>query len=228
MAGNRNNKCTSQSPLRTFLDVISRSALHRCLNRSRLTGATILLLACSHSDPLTVQVDDVGPSGTGSDVQLTFNSDQDYWPSLTEDGTGIMYAFVDATQSDVARRGHRCIGVMPVAGGTRFWEWCDNHFVQPDTLRSYPAFALGSDGRLLYLEATVARAFPFADPRTTLWLADSATPFRRTAVLSLPLIVGDSVVSWLADIAWTGPGTFVALAQRFVPAEHCPTPIGCP
>jgi hypothetical protein len=175
---------------------------------------TILLavtIACSHSEAFPTGGYNAGPSSTGPDVLLTFSADQNYWPVLTEDGSGILYAFVDPAASRIPS--HRCIGLLPVAGGTRFWQWCDNRGTQRDSSNSFTAFALGSDGRLLYVETAVPQAFPFQTQQVALWLADSASPFRRRALATLPVTVGDSVIAWFADMAWTGPNTFLALGQ---------------
>ena len=181
-----------------------------------------MLGACEHSVPFESQPPAVGPFATGKDVLLTYNADQNYWPMWTEDQSGILYAFVDASQPDAILRSHRCVGLLPAEGGMRIWQWCDSRSTERDSLNSIPAFALGADGRLIYVEATTPIAFPFGVPNTTLWLADSATPFRRRQLLKFPVVVGDSVVSWLADLQWTGPTSFVAAGERAVLAGHCP------
>jgi hypothetical protein len=186
-----------------------------------------LLCTCDHSEPYVFPPTTSGPSSNGPDILLTFNTDQDYWPTWTEDGTGIMYAFVDASQPTAASYGHRCMGVMPAAGGMRTWQWCDNRGALGDSLSSFPAFALGSDGRLLYVESTATRQFAFVPGETALWLADSAHPFRRRKLTAFPTVVGDSTVTWPADLAWTGPKAFIGLGQRYVPASHCVNTMNC-
>jgi hypothetical protein len=183
-----------------------------------------LMVACSacHSEPFS-DSHFAGLSGPGPDIQLTFNPEQDYWPAPTEDGAGVMYSFVDASQP-LPMRPHRCMGLMPVRGGTRVWEYCDNRVSQTDSTSSFPTYALGADGRLLYVEAAVETRFVFASPVVRLWLADSAHPYRRRELLSFPVIVGDSTITALVDLHWIGPNDFVALAQRWVVAIHC---IGC-
>ena len=54
-----------------------------------------------------------------------------------------------------------------------------------------------------------------------MWLADSAQPFERRALFSFPGFAGNLPVAWLADLAWTGPSTFIALAQNFSLFAHC-------
>ncbi len=177
-----------------------------------------LCASCNHSSPYTYAYG-LGPNGTGSDVLLTYNSQPDYWPTLTGDSTGILYAFVSVEAG--ANPHHRCIGVMPVGGGQRYWQWCDDAATRTDSLGSFPAYAMAADGRLIYVETSVAVRFPFAPPDTRLWLADSAFPYRRRSLLTFPVTVGDSTVNWLADLTWTGSHTFLALAERMVPLGHC-------
>jgi hypothetical protein len=160
----------------------------------------------------------VGPAGTGADVRLTFNPDQDYWPSWTADGQGILYSFV----SDTPGPQHRCVGLLPATGGTNIWQLCDNRATQADSVNSFTAYALAADGQLLYTEAVSTSGPQSAAPgESTLWLADTAAPFQRRALLSLPTFVGGQSVTWLADIDWTGPNAFIALAQDFSLVVHC-------
>jgi hypothetical protein len=110
-------------------------------------------------------------------------------------------------------------------GGTIIWQLCDNRFTQLDTTSSYTAYALGADGRLLYVEAAAPANASLTPAHITLWLADTASPARRTALLTLPLFLDGNRVGWLSDIAWTGPNTFIGLAQDFSVAGE---PLGCP
>ncbi|HEY4321532.1 MAG TPA: hypothetical protein VGM77_10180 [Gemmatimonadales bacterium] len=166
------------------------------------------VIAC-HAEPYDTPAEAaLGPRTTGDEVQLTYSSEQDYWPAWTEDGQGILYAFVDPSHPR-----HRCIGLLPAAGGTRRWQLCDNRGIRNDTLSSYGAFALDTAGRLLVAEATASVGLYDPIPRVTLWLADSADPYRRQQLLVLPVTVGATPVTWLADLQWTGPTTFLALGQ---------------
>jgi hypothetical protein len=177
-----------------------------------IPGTILLLFGCTHTESFVADRPTVGPYGAGSDVQLTFNIEQDYWPTWTQDGRGILYSFV--VPGSTVR--HRCVGLLPAAGGTRIWELCDNRATQGDSVSSYTAYALASDGRLLYAVAVSDSSIGGHAPTTnTLWLADTAAPFQRTAVLSLPIILAGVAYSWLSDIAWTGPTSFIALVQDF-------------
>lgn len=182
--------------------------------------AILALSGCTHSDAFIPSVPTVGPFSQGADVQLTFNVDQNYWPAWTEDGKGLLYAFVDPMSPR-----HRCIGILPAAGGTRVWAFCDNRASRVDSLSSYPAFALDSTGRLLLLDA-VSPAGLSGVPASQLWLTDTARPYVRRSLLTLPTTLavpggGAFAVTWLADLQWTGPASFLGLAQQFETIPHC-------
>ena len=176
-------------------------------------GAT----ACGHSDSFPTGSNSATvPLVSGGDTRLTYNSDQDYWPSWTEDSAGVLYAYVAAGRADR----DRCVGLLSPGGGTRLWEMCDNQAGHGDSTDSFTAFALGRDGRLLYQEVT-ARIGTEVPTTKVLWLADSARPFTRRKLITFPVLVGGTSVDWLADLAWTGPADFIGLAEEYVPVPHC-------
>ncbi len=187
----------------------------------RIRSLVVLVVAsCTHGDTYVLPIAVVGPFGSGPDVALTFNVDQNYWPAWTEDGAGVLYAFVDPMSPR-----HRCVGLLPADGGTRLWQFCDNRASRVDSVTSYPAFALDSAGRLLLLDAVSPIGYNVV-PASQLWLSDTARPFVRRSVLSLPMNVavpggGAFAVTWLADMQWTGPSRFLALAQQFETIPHC-------
>ncbi len=186
-----------------------------------LTGAGALLLATGcHSAPFTAALPVLqGPATSGSEVQLTYSPGQSYWPVLTADGRGVLYQFSQPGRRD----DDRCVGLMPSTGGTRYWQLCDHRNNQDDSTNGFAGYALRGDGALLYVEAT-GPAHPAGAPNDmTLWLADSAQPFQRRALTSLPVAVGGARPNWLANTAWTGASTFVALAQMFIEQQHCQT-----
>jgi hypothetical protein len=183
--------------------------------------AMLFVLAGCHSDAFVTPNPPLGPFSSGADEQLTFNTEQDYWPAWTADGAGILYAFV---LPGVVPQ-HRCIGLLPAGGGSRIWQLCDDRATQRDSINGFTAYALGADGRLIYVEAEAPSGVQGAAPvHTALWLADSATPFQRRALLTVPTFAGTTPVSWLADLAWTGPATFIVLAQNLSLFAHC---FGC-
>lgn len=182
----------------------------------------ILLLGCSHSDSFDNPDRSVGPFNTGNDLTLTLNPSQDYWPAWTQDGRGILYAYVDSFVNQQGRL-HRCLGMLSPSGGTRIWQLCDNRAQRDDSTNSYAGFAVDSSGRLLVAEAVSRANSPFSSlpQRTTLWLADTAHPYARVSLASFPQAIGGTNVQWLSGITWTGPNTFMALGQQFLLVPTC-------
>jgi hypothetical protein len=199
---------------------LALAMLHLAESRLIPAAALLILLGCTHTDPfVSPPISTVGPFSTGPDVQLTFNVDQDYWPTWNGDGKGILYAYVDREYPL-----HRCLGMLSPAGGTRLWQLCDNRAVRDDSMSSFAAFAMDTAGQLLVAEAVSSiHEGPIALPLTSLWLADTAHPYVRTTLLTLPTTAGATPVSWLSDLAWTGRNTFVVLGQQFNTAPHCVT-----
>lgn len=176
--------------------------------------------SCTHSDPFTPPpLSTQPPFSTGSMVQITFNVDQDYWPSWNGDGKGILYAYVDRENPR-----HRCLGMLAPEGGTRLWQLCDNRAIRDDSLSSFAAFAMDTAGQLLVAEAVSPAGSSASEiPRVTLWLADTAHPYVRQALLVLPVTIGSTPVTWLSELAWTGPNSFIVLGQQFNTVPHCVT-----
>ena len=105
-----------------------------------------------------------------------------------------------------------CQGVLHFGALTREdWElYCDKRRTdRADSVKSFSAPALGTDGRLLYQEALSRRGRTNPEA-TVLWLADSATPFTRRALLTLPANVGGRAISWFTDAVWVGQDEFIA------------------
>ncbi|HEY8062881.1 MAG TPA: hypothetical protein VID74_08790, partial [Gemmatimonadales bacterium] len=91
--------------------------------RGRWIGliAALALTGCGHSDAFVPANSTLGPFNTGTDIRLTLNPEQDYWPAWTDDGRGILYAFVNSVEPGIANR-HRCMGMLPGGGGSRVWQ----------------------------------------------------------------------------------------------------------
>lgn len=182
--------------------------------------ALILAAACGHSEPFTGAVNPIdGPFSESTPVRLTFNSGVDSAATLTEDGSGILYLY-----SPGGGNGDRCAGILPTGGGTQRWQLCDTRATRADSAKSFSAVALGGDGRLLYQQA-LARRGKAAPDRIILWVADSATPFVRRQLLSLPTNIGGRGISWLTGAEWTGTNEFVANAGILDLPNPCG---GCP
>jgi len=187
-------------------------------SRWHRSAVFVLLVGCSHGEPFAAPDPTTDVLGPGSDVRLTYNVEQDYWPAWTADGRGILYSFVNLKPG----REHRCIGLIPATGGTRIWQLCDDRGIEADSVSSFTAYALDAGGRLLYTEATAADDGQALSPdRTTLWLADTAKPFVRRELVTLPAFAGTTPIEWLVDLEWTGTSTFTVLDQDLAIYSHC-------
>jgi hypothetical protein len=178
------------------------------------------VIACSHSEPFVTESQATAvPYENLTPVRLTYNPGNNYWPSWTEDGKGIIY-YYSITEADI-HADDRCIGLLQPAGGSRLWQMCDERREHADSADSFAGAAIGTDGRLIYLEVSTKRGSGGPTgvnqgPQTTnLWLADTTFPFQRHKLLDLSngMIVGGTFVNWLRDVQWTGPASFIALAQ---------------
>lgn len=182
----------------------------------RFAPALLLLAAaCGHSEPFgsTPTLSD-GPFSAAAPVRLTYNTLTDSAASLTEGGDGILYLYTGNPNGD------RCVGLLPLGGGTQRWSLCDTRADRADSAKSFSAVALGTDGRLLYQEALSRRGRPNPEA-TVLWLADSAKPFVRRALLTLPTNVGGRPVSWFTDAVWVGPTEFIARSGQLTVDAAC-------
>ncbi len=180
-------------------------------------AASLALAACSHSATTAYLTEPSGPSSSGTDVQLTFNPLPDYAPDWSADGASILYDYSPSGEA----HDNRCLGLLPAAGGTRLWSFCDDGTTQADSASSFGGVALAADGALLYLEATShlqvfgTRPVPGFD-HVTLYLADTAQPLRRQALASFPMFVGGHRIDWLERLSWSDAATFTALADTMI------------
>ncbi|MGH7593976.1 MAG: hypothetical protein ACRELE_09020 [Gemmatimonadales bacterium] len=87
----------------------------RCMRGRIALAGVFVLLSCGHSDAFNPSATSVGSFNTGFDIRLTLNPDQDYWPTWTADGRGILYAFVNPVNAGVVADRHRCMGILPAA-----------------------------------------------------------------------------------------------------------------
>ena len=177
-------------------------------------AALLSLAACSHSPPTAYSYTPLGPFGSGSDLQLTFNPKPDYDPSWAVDGQSILYTYSPPDEP----HDNRCLGLLPAAGGTRLWSFCDDGRTEIDSATSFGASALGTGGSLVYLEAA-SRLQPLSTrpkpgfDRVTLFLADTAHPLVRRTLATFPTFVDGTRIDWLERLAWTGDSTLVALGD---------------
>lgn len=179
-------------------------------------GLLLLVAACGHSEPFaTAPTASDGPFSDAAPIRLTYNTSTDSSLSLTQDGQGMLY--LHTTQ---AGTGDRCVGLLPLTGGTRRWELCDTRAQMADSANSFSAPAVSTDGRLLYVQGVSRRGLASVS-RARLWLADTSMPFVRREIFSFPANIAGRGFSWLADAQWTGPDAFVARAGLLDAVQNC-------
>jgi hypothetical protein len=194
-----------------------------------------LLSACEHTEPPALP--DYGAIGgypiAGFGAGATW----------TDDGAAFLLS--DTCLTNQTPKGQvyaAALSIIPVGGGSITWQRCELLHatrVPPDSQGGFWAQALGSDGRLLYLESITlleagANPFPIFT-HSDLWLTDSAYPLsRRQKLLALYYVdstglkaIPDSQVDWLLNHAWAGQGTFVALGANLLARldSYQPTPL---
>jgi hypothetical protein len=182
----------------------------------RWLACLFFLSACGHTEPFTTApTASDGPFRDAAPIRLTYNTSTDSSLSLTQDGQGMLY--LHTTQ---AGTGDRCVGLLPLTGGTRRWELCDTRAQMADSANSFSAPAISADGRLLYVQGVSRRGLASVS-RARLWLADTALPFARREIFSFPANIAGRGFSWLADAQWIGPDAFVARAGLLNAVQNC-------
>lgn len=181
--------------------------------RLKLVAVALALTACDHSaafspaDPRTTV-----PFTTGSPRAITFSTGDDRNPAWLPDGSGIIYS-----SEQLGRRDHdRCLQILPATGGQVTTRLCNLQNVHlDDSTDRYEAPAVNTDGQLLY---TLARGFVGLQkgPRQALVLSTVASPFAGARELTpIPYFASNGRThSSITQIHWTGPGTFIYLAQN--------------
>lgn len=184
-------------------------------------GVLLALAGCGHSEPFVAPgIEQQGPFSTVPRARLTFNSDADYGATWTADGKGILYTFYENGRRDR----DRCLAILPAEGGTRLFKLCDDRPGHSDSAETIASAALSTDGELLYLVGS-GRTIDQVPQKVTLFHADTASPFTRRVVISLPSDVGGGLrPNWLLDVNWTGPDEFIAMAANLTLIPQC---VGC-
>ncbi|MBA2291535.1 MAG: PD40 domain-containing protein [Gemmatimonadales bacterium] len=187
--------------------------------RAALLVCAVLNAGCGHTEPASfVPPPPDGTFNATSPVRLTYNPAMDVAASFSDDGKFIVYTYSVAGRRDR----DRCLGIIPSGGGTRLFERCETRLAYNDSSDTFTSAALAADGRLLYLRAT-SRIATQVPSGTGLYLAP-APDAPGQLLLTLPVAVGGQTATWLADIRWSGPSGFTALAQQITVVPTCP---GC-
>jgi hypothetical protein len=181
------------------------------MSQASRVAALLVLAACGHSEPFTTadQRND-GPFASTVPLRLTHADGADMHPAWSEDGSAIVYSYRRGTAD-----GDRCLGVLPVGGGTRLAEICALPLEGEGLLDAYTHGAMDADGRLILNRHANLPTVPSpGEGEFLLTRADSVGG--RTRVVPLLQTPPGSPAPWtyLLTPAWAGPGRVVALAAE--------------
>jgi hypothetical protein len=148
-----------------------------------------------------------GPHQPGLITRLTYNVADDAMPALTPDGAAVWYSFVPTERRDR----DSCLGLLPVAGGsriaTRCWPVPDAD--STDTME-WPAPA--ADGRLALVHTSSRRFAQVPDAAELLLAPPGVTAPQR--LLTLPFRGrGDRGFDRAAFIHWPDANTLLFVGQ---------------
>lgn len=187
--------------------------------RSRLVALLLLPLAggwggaCEHSRPAEPgAVEPPPPLGGPPPVRLTFNSDSEWNPVFTRDGSGILYSF--ALPGRIDR--DRCLGLLPAAGGTLVGELCWRSGNDLDSVDVVVTAAESPSGRLAFVADRGSRHSAFPTARALL-VGRPHDPENAELALGFPTQGGGTIFVWYGarDLTWLDDSTLVFAAQRY-------------
>lgn len=180
------------------------------------------LMSCSHSEPM--EGDSAGPGGPRNPtppVQLTYNPGVDGEPA-TLGTTSIIYsyAFADTAQGDL------CLGVLPIAGGSRLGEICAKGLRSEDSTHTYRFPAPLAGDTLGWFRTSRLRG-AVADQEVQVVVASAATATRFTVVRSFPIASSSGQQqAAVTSLRSTGDGRLAYVGMQSMQRSVC-GPTGC-
>lgn len=208
----------------------------------RAMAVLVILAACGHSDPATVDPDRwTGPWQQGTTIQLFPNPIA--MIGFSADGKGLLVRRHEAPRVrppyGPTRRdsGESFVAYLPANGGSGVWDWSDDRPSQFDSLNNVVAAALSAGGRLLVQEET--GPIPF-DPNhypvfwhAELYVIPPADPGRNRKLLDLyddiegHATVAAGTLNWFTRLEWIGEDRFIGDgAHRLVQPKTPLQPLG--
>lgn len=176
-----------------------------------------LAAACGHSEPFTAP--DTGldqPRVPGNPARLTYATGTEMAPAWTPDGASIVYSF-ELTDRPGSPEADRCLGVMPVGGGTVEREICNPSAFEADSTETYDWPALNAAGDLAYVRST--RPSSVNDNRFgSLLVAPYANPAASRELRSFPFQGVSAFYPALSSLRWLSDDelVFIAVAEEIV------------
>ncbi|HRP07119.1 MAG TPA: hypothetical protein PLL69_01400 [Gemmatimonadales bacterium] len=167
---------------------------------------------CTHTDPasITDRREEL-PFRLEPPIRLTWSELTETEPAFSPDGKSIAYIFERDGDRD------RCIGVLPLAGGTRSRTICAWELDEASARDGMSAPGLSSDGRIIFTRQ-FGRMFVMPNDSSALYIAGSTPSDDPARIASLPINLPGSARSWpdLMSPVWISENEVLALtAQRF-------------
>lgn len=181
-------------------------------------GLGLLLAACSHSDPFAAaptRLDE--PLQAAPPVQLTYAAGANTQPGVGTDGGALTYSFVRGTPDR-----DRCLGVLPLGGGTRLRSLCWTAPGQDTLADGLEVGALAADGRLAFTHHA-SRSNGIVAAVAGLYLAGGLRAEDGERLLPLLTFQPAAQAAWdyLLDLTWSGPNELSALATDVAMINRC-------
>ncbi len=121
------------------------------------------LVACGHSEPFGPTPSEAGPFAPAPD-RLTFSPQQDVLHGFSANGTELFYTYCEdlkaeqtpacgtspANPSTEVRDQDRCLGALPVGGGSRILDLCGSPARDADSLKQFVSGTRIADGSLVF------------------------------------------------------------------------------
>ena len=187
------------------------------MTRSGSLAATLLILACGHSDPFSTQRPvENGPFSGTEPVRLTYNIGADEWPAWTADGTTIYFSTQDSFKMDpygLFPETDQCIARLPAGGGSRTDVACPFIPTSNDTteILEQPA-PLGPQLAYAVSNLGVKEHSPY---RLSLWMT-TTTPFATPQqILQFPYVAPSGKPhDALLNLRWLRSGVLLYLGAE--------------
>lgn len=171
--------------------------------------AIALAGGCSHSEPFQPGNDGpTTPRDASLPYQMTLSTDQDLTPARGADGNWL-YAYTERTGIII----NRCIGGLPLAGGSRTRHYCDVTLGIPGVNSALTWPAELPDGKLAYFRT---RGVGLGGPQTSAGLIVGSFASRDSGrvLRSLPYASASGTVRGITHLHWLNGHTLLFVATQ--------------
>jgi hypothetical protein len=188
----------------------------------RLFALSLLLAACSHSEPFTAPDEPLdGPHSPGVPLRLTYADGGPSAPTWTADGDSVLYSYM-RRGGGFAVNEEGCLAILPAGGGSIRREICSRSVFPVQSADVFDLPALSPGGMLAFYHDGQPSA-----PGTgaeALLVAPFATPSAYSVIRTFPF-QGDVFYVALASPSWLDDARLVGIgiAEEQIPpvCENC-------